>query len=203
MKAGFGARDIQGRTAARPVRRDARRRPLPAVLVRFQPPDSQRLHTGAQRTLGLHDRRRKRPRRTGAARDRRRRSAGGPADETHRNRLNARVRDVNDAYGTMGLGSHNPKVAGSNPAPATTERPSRQGRFVLLGSVRRDGEQSIGSCTAHGSSWRTDSHAGCSGEVRGLRVPRDPRCPVGAAAMKKKRSAVRCLVSAIGSPIWV
>ena len=31
--------------------------------------------------------------------------------------------------------SHNPKVAGSNPAPATTETPSRQGVFVLNRSV--------------------------------------------------------------------
>src|SRR6185312_7547668 len=32
--------------------------------------------------------------------------------------------------------AHNPKVAGSNPAPATTEAPSRQGAFVLLRPMR-------------------------------------------------------------------
>jgi hypothetical protein len=31
--------------------------------------------------------------------------------------------------------AHNPKVAGSNPAPATTKTPSRQGVFVLKGPV--------------------------------------------------------------------
>src|SRR4051794_9977000 len=34
--------------------------------------------------------------------------------------------------------AHNPKVAGSNPAPATAEAPSRQGAFVFLGRRRGD-----------------------------------------------------------------
>ena len=51
--------------------------------------------------------------------------------ETHRN---ARTRYVNETQSTMGAGSHNPKVAGSNPAPAIRSVPLARGASFRCGA---------------------------------------------------------------------